>query len=54
MLLIVNYITKFLYLTGTPFATPTDVTNGIRDSPIHWNARGNLKQKKKYVTDKLL
>ncbi|XP_014474381.1 PREDICTED: bumetanide-sensitive sodium-(potassium)-chloride cotransporter isoform X2 [Dinoponera quadriceps] len=38
---------------GTSFVTPTDVPNVMRDSPIHWNARGNLKQKKKLALDRM-
>ncbi|XP_067211862.1 bumetanide-sensitive sodium-(potassium)-chloride cotransporter isoform X2 [Linepithema humile] len=39
---------------GTTFAAPIDVTHVIKDSSIHWNARENLKQKKKRAADKLL
>ncbi|KMQ90770.1 bumetanide-sensitive sodium- -chloride cotransporter [Lasius niger] len=40
---------------GTPFVShTTDVIHMIRDSPVHWNVRENLKQKKKNAADKLL
>ncbi|XP_029163832.1 bumetanide-sensitive sodium-(potassium)-chloride cotransporter isoform X2 [Nylanderia fulva] len=38
---------------GTPFVSH-DVMHMIRDSPVHWNARENLKHKKKIAADKLL
>lgn len=48
------YFSLILFYSGTPFAAHTDVIHMIRDSPVHWNVRENLKQKKKYVAEKLL